>query len=79
METAFHMQKQAMDTFDISREPEHVREKYGDTVRVKVLSTERSLFGRKFGVGIAGAIGAGFAETMLDALEDESVRARYRI
>ena len=31
METAFHMQKQAMDTFDISREPVHVREKYGDT------------------------------------------------
>jgi uncharacterized protein (DUF1501 family) len=31
METAFHMQKRAMQTFDISREPEHVREKYGDT------------------------------------------------
>jgi hypothetical protein len=31
METAFHMQKEAMQTFDISREPEHVREKYGDT------------------------------------------------
>jgi hypothetical protein len=31
METAFHMQKQAMHTFDISREPEHVRRMYGDT------------------------------------------------
>jgi hypothetical protein len=31
METAFHMQKQAIQTFDINREPEHVREKYGDT------------------------------------------------
>ena len=31
METAFHMQKQAMETFDISREPEHVRRMYGDT------------------------------------------------
>ena len=31
METAFHMQKEAMKTFDISREPEHIREKYGDT------------------------------------------------
>jgi len=31
METAFHMQKEALETFDISREPEHVRKMYGDT------------------------------------------------
>ena len=31
METAFHMQSQAMKTFDISREPAHIREAYGDT------------------------------------------------
>src|SRR5204863_4884150 len=31
METAFHMQSRAMETFDISREPEHVRRMYGDT------------------------------------------------
>jgi hypothetical protein len=31
METAFHMQTEAMETFDISREPEHVRKMYGDT------------------------------------------------
>jgi hypothetical protein len=31
METAFHMQTEAMKTFDISREPEHVRQAYGDT------------------------------------------------
>jgi hypothetical protein len=31
METAFRMQKQAMQTFDIEREPAHVREIYGDT------------------------------------------------
>ncbi|MCI0746011.1 MAG: DUF1501 domain-containing protein [Verrucomicrobia subdivision 3 bacterium] len=31
LETAFHMQKQAIQTFDITREPEHVRAKYGDT------------------------------------------------
>jgi hypothetical protein len=31
METAFHMQTQAMTTFDISREPPHVRDMYGDT------------------------------------------------
>lgn len=31
METAFRMQSQAMKTFDISQEPQHVREMYGDT------------------------------------------------
>ncbi len=30
METAFQMQRQAMDTFDLSREPESVRKLYGD-------------------------------------------------
>ena len=43
METAFHMQKQAMDTFDISREPEHVREKYGDTKFAKSCLLARRL------------------------------------
>jgi hypothetical protein len=31
METAFQMQREAMETFDISREPQHVRDMYGDT------------------------------------------------
>ena len=31
METAFQMQRRAMETFDISREPQHVRDLYGDT------------------------------------------------
>src|ERR1043166_8745006 len=31
MKPAFHMQSQAMKTFDISREPEHIRGLYGDT------------------------------------------------
>jgi len=31
METAFQMQKKAMNTFDISREPQHVRDMYGET------------------------------------------------
>jgi hypothetical protein len=31
METAFRMQKEAMKTFDISREPTHVRASYGET------------------------------------------------
>src|SRR6266705_1455512 len=32
METAFQMQKRAMETFDISREPESVRKMYGDSI-----------------------------------------------
>jgi len=32
METAFRMQKQAMQTFDISHEPEHFRKMYPDTI-----------------------------------------------
>src|SRR5688500_18257484 len=32
METAFQMQREAMESFDIGREPQHVRELYGDTV-----------------------------------------------
>jgi hypothetical protein len=31
LETAFHMQREAMETFDISREPESIRAAYGDT------------------------------------------------
>jgi hypothetical protein len=31
METAFQMQRRAMETFDINREPQHVRDMYGDT------------------------------------------------
>jgi hypothetical protein len=35
METAFNMQREAMETFDISREPEHVRAAYGETAFAK--------------------------------------------
>ena len=31
METAFHMQREAMETFDIQREPESIRRLYGDS------------------------------------------------
>jgi hypothetical protein len=31
METAFQMQREAIDVFDISKEPEHVRNMYGDS------------------------------------------------
>jgi len=32
METAFRMQRRALETFDIEREPEHVRRMYGESV-----------------------------------------------
>lgn len=43
METAFHMQRQAMDTFDISREPESVRKMYGDSPFAKSCLLARRL------------------------------------
>jgi hypothetical protein len=43
METAFQMQKQAMTTFDISREPQHVREAYGDSTFAKSCLLARRL------------------------------------
>ena len=43
METAFHMQREAMATFDISREPEHVRRAYGDSPFAKSCLLARRL------------------------------------
>src|SRR6185369_10258264 len=43
METAFQMQKRAMTTFDISREPQHVRDAYGDSTFAKSCLLARRL------------------------------------
>jgi hypothetical protein len=43
METAFQMQKRAMQTFDISREPQHIREMYGETTFAKSCLLARRL------------------------------------
>jgi hypothetical protein len=43
METAFHMQREAMDVFDISREPEHVQKMYGDSTFAKSCLLARRL------------------------------------
>lgn len=43
METAFHMQSAALDAFDISREPAHLRELYGDTPFAKSCLLARRL------------------------------------
>jgi uncharacterized protein (DUF1501 family) len=43
METAFQMQREAMDVFDTSREPEHVRKMYGETTFAKSCLLARRL------------------------------------
>src|SRR5688572_5879883 len=43
METAFQMQREAMEVFDISKEPEHVRKMYGDTTFAKSCLLARRL------------------------------------
>ena len=43
METAFSMQKEAMETFDISREPEHIRKAYGESPFAKSCLLARRL------------------------------------
>ena len=45
-ETAFRMQIEASDAFDISREPKHVRELYGDTQQGRQLMLARRLIER---------------------------------
>jgi uncharacterized protein (DUF1501 family) len=45
-ETAFRMQTEATDAFDIGREPEHIRHLYGDTPQAKQMLIARRLVER---------------------------------
>ncbi|MFT5122700.1 MAG: hypothetical protein ACI9TH_002837 [Kiritimatiellia bacterium] len=45
-ELAYRMQMEASDAFDISREPEHIRKMYGDTVQAKQILMARRLVER---------------------------------
>jgi ClpP class serine protease len=54
-----------------------LREKYGEKVRLKLFSTERSFFGQRFGVG--GAIGSAFAERLAAEIDERSLWERYRL
>jgi signal peptide peptidase SppA len=56
-----------------------LREKYGEKVRLKVFSTERNLFGRRSGVGIAGGIAASLADAFFAELDERAMRERYRL
>ena len=56
-----------------------LEEKFGDKLRLKLFSTERSFFGRKIGVGLAAALGTAIAATVLSDLEERALRNRYRM
>jgi hypothetical protein len=43
LELAFRMQSEALDAFDVSREPAHIREMYGDTVHGRQILMARRL------------------------------------
>jgi hypothetical protein len=55
-----------------------LREKFGEKVRLKVFSTERSFFGKR-GVGISGADGAALVAGLIAELEDRALWDRYRL
>jgi serine protease SohB len=56
-----------------------LRERYGDKVRMPLISAERSLFGiRVPGVGLSGGRGrSGFADDIVTALEERALWSRY--
>jgi signal peptide peptidase SppA len=56
-----------------------LRERYGEKVRLKLFSTDRTFFGGRRGVGIGGAIGSGFAERLLADLDERALWERYRL
>ena len=55
-----------------------LREKFGEKVRLKLFTTERSFFMRR-GAGIAGMMGGAFAESLVSELEARALRDRYRL
>jgi signal peptide peptidase SppA len=54
-----------------------LKEKFGDKVRLKLFSTERSFFGKR-GIGLA-TIGAALVEGVLGELVERALRDRYRL
>jgi ClpP class serine protease len=56
-----------------------LRERYGEHVRLKLFSTERSFLGAKRGVGFGGAIGSAVAERLLADLDERALWERYRL
>ena len=55
-----------------------LRERFGEKVRLKLFSTERTFFGRR-GVGLGGAFGAAVSDAVLSELDQRSLWERYRL
>ncbi len=55
-----------------------LRERYGEKVRLRLFSTERSFFGRK-GIAIGGALAGAFAERFMSDLDERALWERYRL
>ncbi len=55
-----------------------LRERYGEKVRLRLFSTERSFFGKK-GIAVGGAIGAAFSEGLLSEFDERALWERYRL
>ena len=55
-----------------------LKERFGEKVRLKLFSTERTFFGQR-GLGVGGALGAGLAERLLAELDERSLWERYRL
>ncbi len=56
-----------------------LRERYGEKLRLKLYSTERTMFGTRRGVGVGGAIGSAFAGRLLSELDERALWERYRL
>lgn len=56
-----------------------LREKFGEKVRLKLFSTERSFFGLPRGAGIGDALGSGLAERLIAELDERALWERYRL
>lgn len=55
-----------------------LKEKYGDKVRLKLFSTERSFLLRR-GSGIADVLGSVFTEAIMSELDERALRDHYRL
>jgi len=55
-----------------------LRERFGEKVRLKLFSTERTFFGLR-GFGTGGALGAAFADRLLTDLDERALWERYRL
>lgn len=56
-----------------------LRERYGERVRLKLFTSERSFFGGKKGIGLGSAAGTALAGAFVSALDETAQWERYRL